>query len=186
MNRETWAWAAATAAGCLLVLLASGRAWVSAAAAGNPAAGSSVAEAAGSDLGHGLTAVGLASLAGVVAVLATKGAGRRVVGALLALCGAGLGWLIVDALSSGSIAAWARTVPALRAVASPVYTVAPFWPVAAGAGAVVVLVGGVLAVVRGGRWTGMSARYDRRPAGDGPADERSMWEALDRGDDPTG
>ncbi|MFI6497617.1 Trp biosynthesis-associated membrane protein [Nonomuraea typhae] len=183
MNRETWAWAAATAAGCLLVLLAAGRAWVSAAAAGT---GNSVAEAAGGDLSRGLTAVGLASLAGVVAVLATKGAGRRVVGALLALCGAGLGWLILDALSSASIAAWARTVPALQAVAAPVYTVEPFWPVAAGAGAAVVLAGGVLAVVRGGRWTGMSARYDRRPAGAGPADERSMWDALDRGDDPTG
>ncbi|MGE7467635.1 Trp biosynthesis-associated membrane protein [Brevundimonas sp. NPDC003935] len=47
--------------------------------------------------------------------------------------------------------------------------------------------GGIVAIVRGGRWAGMSARYDRG-AGKARAevkDDRALWDALDRGDDPT-
>ncbi|MFI6388368.1 Trp biosynthesis-associated membrane protein [Nonomuraea sp. NPDC050540] len=184
MNRETWVWAAATAAGSLLVLLAAGRVWVRAAGTATGTGGVTAA-GTGGDLSGGLTAVGLAALAGVVAVLATKGVMRRVVGALLGLCGAGLGWITFSALSPGSIAGWARNVPALHGVTDPAYTIEMAWPVVAGVGAALVLVGGVMAVVRGGRWTAMSARYERRPAGQRPADDRSMWDALDRGDDPT-
>jgi hypothetical protein len=61
------------------------------------------------------------------------------------------------------------------------------WWIPSLAGGVLLAAAGLLTVVRGRRWPGMSARYDRPgtappPAGDDPA---SMWKALDRGDDPT-
>lgn len=180
MKREVWIWAAATAAGCLLVLLAAGRVWVTADVAGGQGA-----SATGGQLNGGLTTVALAGLAGVVAVLATKGAGRRVIGALLALCGAGLAWLTYTAVSGQAAAEWARTQSVLQGLAEPALTFDVLWPVVSGAGAALVLAGGVLAVVRGGAWGSMSARYDRKPAAARASDERSMWDAIDRGDDPT-
>jgi uncharacterized membrane protein (TIGR02234 family) len=75
------------------------------------------------------------------------------------------------------------------------------WPWLAALGGVLVVAAGVLTVLRGAAWPGMSARYDapagkrsaagpRRaaaaasaPAGQPtPAD---LWKALDRGEDPT-
>jgi uncharacterized membrane protein (TIGR02234 family) len=62
---------------------------------------------------------------------------------------------------------------------------------------------GALAVVRGGVWPAMGSRYDRPskkarqadsespadgtnpPADRGDMGQRSLWEALDRGEDPT-
>jgi hypothetical protein len=55
---------------------------------------------------------------------------------------------------------------------------AGWWPVAGG---VVVAVAGVAAAVRGGGWPGMSGRYERS----GPSAERSAWDAIDAGVDPT-
>ncbi|MGW4798927.1 Trp biosynthesis-associated membrane protein [Nonomuraea sp. NPDC004297] len=48
--------------------------------------------------------------------------------------------------------------------------------------------GGVVAIVRGPGWAGMSARYERDPAQGAQAqvkDDKALWDALDRGDDPT-
>ncbi|NUP60893.1 MAG: Trp biosynthesis-associated membrane protein, partial [Nonomuraea sp.] len=65
----------------------------------------------------------------------------------------------------------------------------PAWPVVAGLGAVLLLAGGVFAALRGRGWAGMSARYDRGGAGEAPSrrvhEDRELWDALDRGDDPT-
>ncbi|TMR89508.1 Trp biosynthesis-associated membrane protein [Nonomuraea basaltis] len=180
-RRELWAWLAGTVLGCLLVLLAAGRTWarVAEAAAQAPAGG---------DLSPVLTPVALAGLAGVVAVLATKGAGRRAVGGLLALCGAGAAAGTWAALDDTAVTGWLAEHNALRGAAGLAYEIAPLWPVVAAAGAALMIAGGAFAIVRGGRWTGMSARYERS-AGDGGAaradDDKALWDALDRGDDPT-
>jgi uncharacterized membrane protein (TIGR02234 family) len=48
--------------------------------------------------------------------------------------------------------------------------------------------GGLVTVVRGARWPGMSSRYERgaTPRQTVPSDSAGMWKALDRGEDPTG
>ena len=47
---------------------------------------------------------------------------------------------------------------------------------------------GALTVLRGRSWPGLGQRYDApapRPVPEGPPTERALWEALDRGEDPT-
>ncbi|MGW0802885.1 Trp biosynthesis-associated membrane protein [Nonomuraea sp. NPDC002799] len=178
---ELWGWVAMTVLGCVLVLFAAGRIWV------RVQAGGAVAPTGG-ELSPVLTPVALAGLAGVVAVLATKGAGRRVVGALLALCGAGAAVGTWTALNDESVTAWLHERNVLRGATALPWEAVPLWPGAAAAGALLMIAGGVLAFLRGGRWAGMSARYDRGAAKE-PArardDDRGLWDALDRGDDPT-
>ncbi|MFI6596683.1 Trp biosynthesis-associated membrane protein [Nonomuraea sp. NPDC050536] len=176
--RELWVWVAGTGVGCLLVLLAAGRTWVTVKGAG-------VVAPTGGDLSPALTPIGLAGLAGVVAVLATRGVGRRIVGALLALCGVGAAASAWTAAGRVTVLEWLRGHNAVQAASGIDWEPVTFWPVVAVAGGVLMAVGGIVAVVRGGRWVGMSARY-QRPDGAAPkADDRSMWDALDRGDDPT-
>ncbi|MFI6319130.1 Trp biosynthesis-associated membrane protein [Nonomuraea sp. NPDC050556] len=172
MRRELTAWIALTVLGSVLVLWASGRAWVE-----SSTAGPGVITASGSELSPVLTPLALAVLAGVVAVLATKGLARRLVGALVALCGAGAAvaaWRATDTVTvldavGGKITAWDTTV----------------WQWVAVLGGVLMAAAGVLAVLRGSRWTGMSGRYDRPGPREARQDDRSLWDALDRGDDPT-
>lgn len=114
----------------------------------------------------------LVGCAGAVALTATRGGVRTVLGVLLAGCGLGV--------AAASAAAVVHGAPAA-------------WPVVAALGGVGLTVGGVLTVRRGRRWPAMGARYERRaaasrtrPAADGGApDTVATWEALDRGDDPT-
>ncbi|MDA0636286.1 Trp biosynthesis-associated membrane protein [Nonomuraea sp. MCN248] len=180
--REPWLWAALTAAGCLLVLLAAGRDWV-----GAVRGSGEMTVPTGGDLSPVLTPLALAGLAGVVAVLVTKGAGRRIVGSLLALCGLGALAAVWGATAEPGIETWLREHNVLGAAGPLEWDLAVGWPMVAGLGALLVFAGGVLAVVRGGRWAGMSDRYER--AADGPRaqtdGDRALWDALDRGDDPT-
>jgi len=187
-RREQWTWLLVTVAGCLLVLLAASRPWAAGVREAGAATGLTGVEApAGGDLGPVLTPVALAGLAGVVAVLAARGFGRRIVGALLALCGltAGLGtWA---ATGRDVVRAWLVEHNVLAATATLTWDEVLLWPVLAGLGALLTLAGGIAVVVRGGRWTAMSERYERSSGQAAPkaADDRSLWDALDRGDDPT-
>ncbi|TDD31628.1 hypothetical protein E1286_44615 [Nonomuraea terrae] len=186
-RRELWGWVVATALGCLLVLVAAGQTWVRVLSGGD---GNAQAPTGGA-LGPALTPVALAGLAGVVAVLATKGAGRRIVGALLALCGAGAAAATWRALDAADITGWLSEQNVVHAATGLRWEIAPLWPAVAGAGALLLFAGGVFAIVRGARWAGMSARYERS-AGEAASrqnaqvsDDRALWDALDRGDDPT-
>ncbi|MFI7124290.1 Trp biosynthesis-associated membrane protein [Nonomuraea sp. NPDC050153] len=179
-HRELWGWVGATVLGCALVLFGAGQAWARILEAG-------VTAPTGGGLSPVLTPVALAALAGVVAVLATKGVGRRVVGALIALCGLGAAAGTWAALAGDTVTGWLREQNVLRGAADLPWEIAPLWPAVTAAGAVLVTAGGIVAIVRGGRWAGMSARYDRG-AGKARAevkDDRALWDALDRGDDPT-
>jgi uncharacterized membrane protein (TIGR02234 family) len=180
MRRAAWLWAAAVAAGSLLALWSVAQRWASADMKGMPAA-----YAEGGMVAGGLQAVALAALAGVVAVLATKGAGRQVVGAVIALCGAGLAVLVWRGVTDAGLSAWARGEALLMGLSGYTYTVMPLWPSVAALGAALVLAGGGAAVVRGRSWGGMSARYRREAGPEEVKGERALWDAMDRGDDPT-
>ncbi len=184
-RRGRWTWPAVTAAGCLLVLLAAGRAWVT--NARDPGGLAEMVSPTGADLSPVLTPLALAGLAGVVAVLAAKGVGRRVIGALLALCGLAAALGAWAATGEEGVRTWLREHNVLAGAASATWDTVVIWPVLAGLGAALMLAGGIAAVARGGRWAGMSDRYERTPAPTAPqaTDDRALWDALDRGDDPT-
>jgi hypothetical protein len=149
---------AATAAvtGAGLALFAASRVW-----SDQPVRGTGART--GGDLLPWLPALGLAALAGAGALLATHGVARLLVGGLLALCGLGLAGGGATGVVADATSAW--------------------WPALAAVGGLLVLDAGVL-TLRGGRsWPALGARYQRDPAGAGT--EASMWDALDRGEDPT-
>jgi hypothetical protein len=72
------------------------------------------------------------------------------------------------------------------AIAAGALTVIGGWPVLTAAGGLAVAAVGALTIARGGRWPAMGARYER-PAqrGQPAARPEQLWEALDRGEDPT-
>jgi uncharacterized membrane protein (TIGR02234 family) len=146
------------------------------------------------------TALGLVALAGVVAVLATRGLARRVIGVVLGLAGAALVWRSLTGLTEVSVAR-ARTLVASKhsavgvdAAVVPHVTVHEIWPLLSTACGVVVLLAGALIALRGHTWLAMSTRYES-PSGQYPTSDEdearrtradaTMWTALDRGDDPT-
>lgn len=165
--------------GSALVLLAVSRAWVSARTSAAPPLPSTTFEQYGTRLAPGARALALVGLAAVAALPATRAAGRAVVGVLVAVAGLGILAVVGRALADPS-AALSRAP-----VADAHFAHAGFgaWPYVALLGALLLVAAGVLVVVRGRSWTSMSARYDA-PAR-ASTGEASLWEAQDRGEDPT-
>jgi len=144
------------------------------------------------------TAVALVALAGVVAVLATRGALRRIVGAVVLLAGAVLLWRSVAAAPAVSAARARQEVRSEHPRVSLADTVVPHvgthpvWSALSACCGLLVVVAGLAVLVRGGRWAAMSARYEP-PVGPQTAPteaerargEAALWTALERGEDPT-
>jgi uncharacterized membrane protein (TIGR02234 family) len=138
------------------------------------------------------TALALVALAGVVAVVATRGVVRRAVGAIVTLAGVGLIWRAIA--SAGAVSTRrARSLvsdhhPTVDVSASVPHVVThAAWPVLTCVAGVLVAVSGALILWRGHQWQVMSARYESRPTQDAdPAKTAaSLWTKLDRGEDPT-
>lgn len=140
-----------------------------------------------------LTAMGIVGLAGVVALLATRRVGRSLVGLVVALAGVvvllrALG--DVHGISAGraqSLLTGSGPVVGVRAGARVTVDLhAGSVVLAVVGGALLLLVGG-LAAVRGHRWPAMGSRYERPESSEQAATsgDRRLWEALDRGEDPT-
>jgi hypothetical protein len=165
-----------------LLLLAAGRTW----------AGAEVHQDAGVTfvLVHRLrsgrslsgvgTAAGVIALAGLAALPATRGVGRVAVGGVLVVAGAA-------AVVSG----------VQHALAPPAGLAGTGWPEVGDLGGLCLVAAGVLTAGPGRGWPGLSRRHDRgagAPAGpSAPAPPAGMppptgvlWDALDRGEDPTG
>lgn len=152
-----------------------------------------VVQVSGRDLDNSPTALALVALAGVVAVIATRGWARRAVGLVLAGAAVALVWRSSLWLSAMSDAR-ARTAPpnsvTIDSTATPAVTVHAGWPILSIVAGCLVLAAGALIAVRGGQWGAMSDRYDAPASSIDPEQERaradaSLWSALDRGDDPT-
>jgi uncharacterized membrane protein (TIGR02234 family) len=182
-----------------LALSAAGQTWVRLTAVRRPPLPPVVDLLSGGQVAPLVTATGLVLLAAAVALVATRGAGRIVVGLLMAVAGGVLGWsgartlagrLAVDAASLSTVGG----SPGVRLHAE----VGAGWPALVVAAGVLAVVAGLLVVLRGRDWPAMGRRFERPAPGDGgaapaaparpqTAEERATaaWRALDRGDDPT-
>jgi uncharacterized membrane protein (TIGR02234 family) len=172
-----------------MVLFAVGRTWVEITARrASPLPDVTVA-LSGRDLTPLVAGLGIVGLAGVVGLLATRRWGRLAVAAVVALSGLGvlassLTWLAApgaaeagDLLTESGRAAGAAAVTA---------TAHPGWPLLAATGGVLLALGGLAALVRSRVWPTMSARYETPAArAERPRTDAAVWDALDRGDDPT-
>ncbi|MET9699247.1 TIGR02234 family membrane protein [Streptomyces sp. NPDC006529] len=180
------------ALGATVVLLASGRTWArgTAAAAGG---GALPLSADGRAVTGVPAALAIVALAALVAVFAVRGRGRLLVSALLAL--SGLGAVLAALAGAGDRAALddaaARTTADTAARAAALTHTA--WPYVTAAGALLILLAGLLALRFGRSWPAMGGRYERdgtprprkAPVVD-PDRPEDLWKALDRGEDPTG
>ena len=210
MRREFTLVLLAGAAGAGLVVLAVRQAWAHAVfTPPRPLPAQDIA-VTGQQLVPLASALALAALACLAAVIATRSVLRRAVGVLLAVLGAATAAAVLGSLRASSILAAARAsalsgplggsttsgAPSGGAVheivvAGPGQVImagAP-WRAAALAGAIAIVLVGVATAWRGPRWPVMSARFER--PGDGgsrgvaPPDQQSMWESLSRDVDPT-
>ncbi|MEV0899379.1 Trp biosynthesis-associated membrane protein [Actinoplanes sp. NPDC049802] len=130
-------------------------------------------EQTGADTQPWLIGLAVVALAGTGALLATRGVARRLLGVLLMTAAAGI--------VTGAVLARVTLDPGAAGQAGWI------WPVLCAAGGVAVGVGGLLAARHGHRWPAMSARYERRSPTETESVDgtRELWDALDRGDDPT-
>ncbi|MBI3686577.1 MAG: Trp biosynthesis-associated membrane protein [Actinobacteria bacterium] len=144
-----------------------------------------------------VTALAVAGLAGLVGLFATRGWGRVVLGGLLAIIGAALiAAAVPHAWAPGPAAVddlLTRPLAGRDPTRAAVATTVPGWPLLAAGGGAVLVAAGLATVARGRRWPGMSSRFEvagqragpPRAAPDGPPADAAVWDALDRGDDPT-
>lgn len=127
-------------------------------------------------------ALAVVVVAAALAVLATRGRGRLVVGALVVLvgvAGAALSFVSGSAVDDALTAA-ARQSPAFTGQALPDATRTP-WGLASGAGFVATVLLGLVVLRHGRSWPGLSGRYEAPSR----RDDEDPWRMLDDGRDPT-
>jgi uncharacterized membrane protein (TIGR02234 family) len=203
MRREFTLVLLAGAAGAGLVVLAVRQAWAHATFTPPRPLPAQDIMVTGQQLIPLASALALAALACLAAVIATRSVIRRAVGVLLAVLGAGAAAAVMAGLRASTVLAAARA----SALAGPlggsttsggssggavheiviagpgraVLAGAP-WRAAALAGAAAIVLAGLATVWRGPRWPVMSARFERAAP---QKDTASMWESLSRDVDPT-
>jgi uncharacterized membrane protein (TIGR02234 family) len=175
----------AGAVGALLVLFAVREQWAQAVFTPPKPMTTEIVNVSGTDLVPLAGGLGLAALAALVAVIATRGWIRRAVGALLALFGAGAGAAVLTRVTAQTVLSVATgkvgspESAALSGAAGSttsgtsggsalvitgsgghaIMTGTP-WQVAVIIGALLIFAAGVATALRGQDWAVMSARYD--------------------------
>jgi uncharacterized membrane protein (TIGR02234 family) len=188
-RREYGATLLAGAVGAGLILLAVRQQWAKAVFSEPKPLSAQVIGVSGSDLVPLAGALALAALAGLAAVIATRGLLRRVAGVLLALFGAGAGAAVLSSVTAASVISVAASKVASpesavvsgaagsttsgssagssfivsSSNAQAILTGTP-WHVAVLAGALLVFLTGLFTALRGPDWPVMSGRYDAPPA----------------------
>lgn len=177
-------------AGAGLVLLATSRTWLAYELPEAPPLPSSTERLTGALLVPGLRPLALVALAGIAALFAARRAGRLLVGALVLLAGAGMVvldmQLLLDRRGTVQRAELRRQV-SLHVPGAP--HLGP-WPWLCLLGGLLVVAAGLLVAVRGRSWAALSSSYDppaaRRADPEPVVTDKGVWDAMDRGEDPTG
>jgi uncharacterized membrane protein (TIGR02234 family) len=144
-------------------------------------------------------AAAVVGLAAVLAVPSVRGWVRRAVGAVVLGMGVVAGLSTATTLTAVTARAqqWWRVDVGVVAETAAV-DVTWWWPALTLAGLATMAAGAGVVLLRGGQWAGLSARYERpnrkagrqasrQPPTDGApaATDADLWQALDRGEDPT-
>jgi uncharacterized membrane protein (TIGR02234 family) len=190
------------AVGAAVIILAARQQWAQAVFTQPKPLPAQVVDVSGNDITPLASALALAALAGLAAVIATRGALRRATGVLLALFGAGAGAAVMTSVTAAtvlSVAASKVASPESAAVSGgvgsttsgaassggfvvsgsagqAVMTGTP-WHVAVLLGALLIFAAGLATVLRGADWPVMSTRYDAPGAQDAPQPRQAR--ALD-------
>jgi uncharacterized membrane protein (TIGR02234 family) len=193
------------AVGAGLILLAARAQWAEAVYVPPKPLSPQVVGVSGNDLVPVASALALATLAGLAAVIATRGVLRRVAGALLAIFGAAAGAAVLTTVSAAtvlSVAAGQVASPGSAAVSgaagsttSGTSSGGPLviagatghaimtgtgWHVAVLAGALLIFLAGLATMLRGPDWPVMSSKYDAPEGGGaGRRDSAGAARALD-------
>lgn len=171
------------AAGCAMTLLTMSLAWGRIETSG-PTSTNPALVLTGREAAPGAFALALAALAGLGVLLLVGVTGRRLIGALLLVLGAGItvvcarAAMDLDALTRAGFRD-AATLPLLDSPATA--STVPLWAWVAALGGALIAGAGVLAVRGGPGWPAPSSRY----SGGGVARPADPWRALDQGVDPT-
>jgi len=152
-----------------LVLLAAGRPWARTMVVGMP--GSGVVTADGRSVAPGGPALALVAGAGVVVLVTSGAVVRRIVAGLLVLAGAGIVAVGLGVVADPTSAVEAAVTKATGTTGGNGAFVGhgTVWPFVSGIGGLAVSLGGVVSLVRAGRWSGPSQRFERT-VGDGGAE----------------
>jgi uncharacterized membrane protein (TIGR02234 family) len=195
--RSRPACALAGLAGAGLLVFLSGRTWVTRVLTDVP--GVPRVSASGAGALPAVPALALVAGAAAVVLLVTGRVGRYLAAVLLLLAGLGAAVAVVSVLAApGDAVATAVTAASGRSggVAGPPAT-ATAWVWAALAAAVLLVAAGLVAVLRARRWAAPGRRFESAGAGTAPGGTGSApvpgegnpidaWDALSRGEDPTG
>jgi uncharacterized membrane protein (TIGR02234 family) len=166
-----------------LVLLASGREWAQATLPPG-SGGSGSLSVTGHQVTASIPAIAYALLALAVAILASSGFMRRVVGGVVTLVGV---LAIAVALHARGDVSQALSDQEHGATGIAVHASANGWWVVVVIGGLLAIAAGSLTVVKAGAWSRMSEKYDAPTSTSAPTADpgASTWDALDRGEDPT-
>jgi uncharacterized membrane protein (TIGR02234 family) len=171
--------------GAALILLSGGRSWAHFSVV-QPPLPAVHGVATGHRLAGATTSLGLVVLAAAVALIATRRLGRQLAGTLVVVVGviAVVVALHVAIDPASSVAGAVAAATGRRGVAATTVSVSA-WPWLTAVGGLVAAAVGALTVAHGRRWPAMGRRYEAAASRPVKDDETSMWDALDRGDDPT-
>ncbi len=165
------------AIGAVIVLLSSSPAWVHVTLR---VSGAEV-KLTGGNAAAAAVPLALVAAAGLIAMALVRSWIRRILAVLIAAAGVGILIAAVRVIADPTrVARGSSKVRSAGELASAQVTAAPYICVV---GALLVIAGGVVAAIFGGRWPNPTRRYERAAAKAGrPVD---AWEALERGEDPT-
>ena len=177
--------------GGVLALIGATQTWVT--ATGFEAAHLDSVQLSGQEASPVITAMALVAIAAGAALSIARKIGRWIVGVVTILAAVTMGWTTISVLINPldtvavKISETTGTTAINDVVAQLDVSVLPWLTVL---GAVIVIVGGLIALMVGGRWpVGKTKKYDvgeqAQPTGTGQLDEIDTWDELSRGEDPT-
>lgn len=182
-----------------LVLLAVRQTWLSIASGDSLTIDAVRTTVRGSSVSDFAQPGGLVGIAGVLAIAATRRLGRVVVGALVLAAAVAVVIDVLGILTAGVVAtavsnaAEGSCASGLRDGAQQCLSSfrdaqeSTLWPLLTVVGAVALAAAGLLVAIRGRRWAALSSSYQPPVAREkaAPVTDKGVWDALDRGDDPT-
>jgi len=168
--------------GAVLLLLGYSMPWATVAipmVTGGPA--STQVELSGHDIASLASMAGWLAAAGLAGIIATRTWGRVIIGAIVAIAGAGSlvasAWFAVASTDLVRAAAESHAGETLAELGE--YSITWWWTPTL-LGSLLVLAAGLLTCARGRTWPGLGRKYERTTTR-----QLTDWQALDQGQDPT-